>query len=196
MIEQNEVVSSEGTGGGHVRASGKTDGREFKTSPSPPAGPFWTRSWREDQGQQGDEEAPRGCICLAQPRTDHTAALVETEDSRVGWDSLLQTGEKEASRGSELGCSPRTPSCMCFFSRCFPQSYSGLEACQTWRRQPGNTVHVPRSVLRKLANVQKELYAFLRFWIPNPFKISSQVFCVTLNLKFRNMYGTKSDCST
>lgn len=40
MIEQNEVVSSEGTGGGHVRARGKTDEREFKTSPSPPVGRF------------------------------------------------------------------------------------------------------------------------------------------------------------
>lgn len=102
MIEQNEVVFSEGTGGGHVRASGKTDEREFKTSPSPPAGPFWTGSWQEDQGQQGDKEAPRGCICLAHPCTDHAAALVETGDSRVGWDSLLQTGEKEGSRGTGL----------------------------------------------------------------------------------------------
>lgn len=45
---------------------------------------------------------PTLCICLAHPCTDHTAALVETEDSRLGWDSLLQTGEEEGCRGTGL----------------------------------------------------------------------------------------------
>lgn len=50
------------------------------------------------------------------------------------------------------------------------------------------SIIMPPRVLRKLANVQKELYAFLGFGLPNLFKISSQIVCVTLNLEFRKLW--------